>query len=63
MFCFRPADYDKVFSVKSEINKLVKPYSFDKIEGCKNWIELLEKKRHLIKQSLRRLNQMLNPTP
>ena len=35
--------YDKVFSVKSEINKLSEIYSFDKIEGCKNWIELLEK--------------------
>ena len=35
--------YDKVFSVKSEINKLNEIYSFDKIEGCKNWIELLEK--------------------
>ena len=35
--------YDKVFSVKSEINNLSEIYSFDKIEGCKNWIELLEK--------------------
>lgn len=35
--------YDKVFSVKSEINEVSEIYSFDKIEGCKNWIELLEK--------------------
>ncbi len=35
--------YDKVFTVKSEINELSEIYSFDKIEGCKNWIELLEK--------------------
>ena len=34
--------YDKVFSVKSEINELSEIYCFDKIEGCKNWIELLE---------------------
>ncbi len=30
--------YDKVFSVKSEINELNEIYSFDKIEGCINWI-------------------------
>ena len=35
--------YDKVFSVKSEINELNEIYSFDKIEGCINWIELLDK--------------------
>jgi len=35
--------YDKVFSVKSEINELNEIYSFDNIEGCINWIELLDK--------------------
>ena len=34
--------YDKVFSVKSQVKELREIYSFDIIEGCKNWTELLE---------------------
>ena len=34
--------YDKVFSVKSQVKELREIYSFDIIEGCKNWMELLE---------------------
>ena len=37
--------YDKVFSVKSQVKELREIYSFDIIEGCKNWMELRVGKR------------------
>ena len=44
IFCFVSDQqiYDKVFSVKSEVKELREIFSFDKIEGCKNWSELIE---------------------
>lgn len=33
--------YDKVFSIKSEVKDLRDLYAFDKIEGCKNWSDLI----------------------
>lgn len=44
IFCFVSDQqiYDKVFSVKSEVKELKEIFSFDKIEGCKNWSELIE---------------------
>ena len=34
--------YDKVSSVKTQIKGMKEIYSFDEIEGCKNWSELLQ---------------------
>ena len=33
--------YDKVVSIKSEVKGLRDLYAFDKIEGCKNWSDLI----------------------
>lgn len=43
-YCFvsDQALYEKVFSVKNEAKGLKGIFSFDEIEGCKNWSELLE---------------------
>jgi long-chain acyl-CoA synthetase len=43
-FCFVSDQqiYDKVSSVKSEVEGMKEIYSFDEIEGCKNWSELLQ---------------------
>ena len=44
IFCFVSDHqiYDKVFSVKSKVKNLREIYAFDRIEGCKNWSELIE---------------------
>ncbi len=44
IFCFVSDQqiYEKVYSVKSEVKELREIFSFDKIEGCKNWSELIE---------------------
>lgn len=44
IFCFVSDHqiYDKVFSVKSQVKNLREIYAFDRIEGCKNWSELIE---------------------
>ena len=44
IFCFVSDHqiYDKVFSVKSQVKNLRDIYAFDKIEGCKNWSELIK---------------------
>jgi long-chain acyl-CoA synthetase len=34
--------YDKVFSIESEVKGLKDIYAFDQIEGCKNWLDLIE---------------------
>ena len=34
--------YDKVMAIKKNVNSLKKVYSFDHIEGCAHWSELLE---------------------
>ncbi len=34
--------YDKINAIKSKVGSLKEVYSFEKIEGCKNWSELLE---------------------
>ncbi|MEK9613899.1 MAG: long-chain fatty acid--CoA ligase [Flavobacteriaceae bacterium] len=34
--------YDKVVAIKEKVKSLKKIYSFDQIEGCPNWSELLE---------------------
>ena len=34
--------YDKVMAIKKNVNSLKKVYSFDQIEGCAHWSELLE---------------------
>ncbi len=34
--------YDKVFSIESEVKGLKDMYAFDQIEGCKNWLDLIE---------------------
>ena len=43
VYCFVSDQYiyDKVFSIKSEVKILKDIYTFDVIEGCKNWSELL----------------------
>jgi len=35
--------YDKVIAIKDKVKSLKKIYSFDQIEGCSHWSELLEK--------------------
>ena len=35
--------YDKVIAIKDKVKSLKKIYSFDRIEGCAHWSELLEK--------------------
>ncbi|BCY29294.1 AMP-dependent synthetase/ligase [Flavobacterium okayamense] len=34
--------YDKINAIKSKVGSLKEVYSFEKINGCKNWSELLE---------------------
>lgn len=43
-YCFVSDDevYEKVKAIQSELNTLKAVFSFNEIEGCKNWIELLE---------------------
>ena len=43
LYCFVSDQhiYDKVFSIKSEVKMLKEIYTFDMIEGSKNWSELL----------------------
>jgi long-chain acyl-CoA synthetase len=35
--------YDKIISIKHKVPSLIEIYSFDTIENCKNWKEILEK--------------------
>lgn len=43
-YCFVSDEvvYQKLMAVRSELPLLEEVYSFDNIEGCKNWLELLE---------------------
>ncbi len=43
-YCFVSDEvvYQKLMAVRSELPLLEEVYSFDKIEGCKSWLELLE---------------------
>ncbi|MDA9685510.1 long-chain fatty acid--CoA ligase [Flavobacteriaceae bacterium] len=43
-FCFVSDKevYDKVFAIKDEVNSLKNIFSFDKIDNCSNWSELID---------------------
>lgn len=43
--------YDKVMAIKANVPSLKEVYTFDKIDGAKNWLEVLEKGKDTSNQS------------
>jgi long-chain acyl-CoA synthetase len=54
--------YNKVFSIKNKVKGLKDIYSFERIDGCKNWSELLSLgKKKLNKKKLEKVKSNVSP--
>lgn len=52
--------YDKVCRVKKKIDHPIEIYSFDKINGAKNWIEIIDSANESYSEELNKIKQSVN---